>query len=684
VALQSTLRSLSAALLSAFFLLRPKSQHLDAQPIILYWSLVILCPVGSGSHLQVACCAVNSCAMAKKTKSGSTTSAVVAPFQGLFKMVRDVMLGRKDELDNRRTEARFRVSIPLIAKLGDGESVCESVDLGNSGIRVLMAKELAPGDVIRLSVPSELGFAGRQRLLCEVAWCHSIAGRGFETGLLFADTKQNFEDSWAKEALRYFKVEEKANRKYRRIPAEVFTEVFSQDGTSIGRGICKNLSPGGALLRFDRELSQGEIVKLGLGPSDQEAAIFMLARIILRQADDQVGFHLHSLRFLKSDRRQQLRLRSFLQSLLEESASTGYQIEDELPVTFVSLLGTQETRSTDKIGGQEDEEDRSLAEANATGKIRVQRTAKSKVVPEPTAEFPQFNLPVSLGAPLESQSAPYPGIFKRPDVDVASAKPTESDKANIGLQTEFARPTPLPLVEQLQAKKDLVGNSRDLLKRLAEIAEPPPSKIISVVSKAVPGPDLSETPAADELPQNSPKLKDRQRQDVQPAIQPAPMAGKIAGWVPEPVEPKPSPKTGKPLNPKPEYLPLPEPSLESVSMPSVGTPISLSPSQLSLEVETPMVLDAASALDSAKTKVNPLPSAVESSRKPGLPTAATESAKQGPVPVDAQQPTATVLRSNSLWASRTLQLRSSPIQPKNSVPSVAAPDPPEVERDFQW
>jgi hypothetical protein len=214
--------------------------------------------------------------MPKQSKTGSAKAAMVAPFQGLFKMVRDVMLGRQDALDNRRTEARFRVSLPLIARVGEVDSVCESVDLGASGIRLLMANQLTAGDKLRLSVPSHLGFAGHQRVLCEVAWSRSIAGRGYETGLLFADTKQNFEDSWISEALKFFKVEEKANRKHRRVPAEVFSEVFSQDGSSIGKGICKNLSPGGALLKFDRELTQGDIIKLGLGPSDQEAAIFML------------------------------------------------------------------------------------------------------------------------------------------------------------------------------------------------------------------------------------------------------------------------------------------------------------------------------------------------------------------------------------------------------------------------
>lgn len=649
--------------------------------------------------------------MPKQSKTGSAKAAMVAPFQGLFKMVRDVMLGRQDALDNRRTEARFRVSLPLIARVGEVDSVCESVDLGASGIRLLMANQLTAGDKLRLSVPSHLGFAGHQRVLCEVAWSRSIAGRGYETGLLFADTKQNFEDSWISEALKFFKVEEKANRKHRRVPAEVFSEVFSQDGSSIGKGICKNLSPGGALLKFDRELTQGDIIKLGLGPSDQEAAIFMLGRVVLRQPADQPGFYLHSLRFLKGDRRQHLRLRSFLQSLLEEAAATGIHLEDDLPIEFSSVLENQPTTSGQLKLALDDEETRQLLDANAEGKIRIARTRKPKSSAAPI-NSPDFNRPVPLGAPVDALASPYPtqalppspepevppvlDNFRRPGAPIAK-KEKERPVAASTPKPESIAVARKPEPSALAAKLERIP--------LGAPVEPVLPVNISATAETEP----VETVAADELPQNSPKLKDRLKQaGNNESKQPLPTYTPVDATPTRRVKPK--------ASEAPKALPLePTEATGQQHKPvTVGSvPEKIAAKALPLELATPETPTAQGAVPPtpvpAKTVAAEPPKAAASVAKPTSPLPATpptpvdvkagadqqpkaaaSPARQEPtlapaaVQADSPSPTRPLFRSNSMWAARSLQLRPTRIEPKNSNPSVPAPEPPEAERDFQW
>lgn len=315
---------------------------------------------------------------------------------GLFKMVRDVMLGRQDVLENRRGGVRLRVAFPVIAKVADQEYACETTDVSAAGVRLFFPNPLESGQQIRLSVPPEVGFIGKQRLLFKVKWCEAVPGRGYQLGLKFADTEENLEVSWLQDALRHFKLQEKANRKHRRIPAEVYAEVHAQDGSYIGKGICRNLSTGGAQLTFDRELTAGDILQIGMGPSDQETAITLLARVLVRQPTEQVGTYSHGLRFLKGDRRQHARLRSFLQTLLEEAQVTGQNLDESPEVTLPDVTAELEHREISA-----DDANQLLAQANARGALRVERPVKESKSLEEEGSI-EYDGPVPLGAPIQS------------------------------------------------------------------------------------------------------------------------------------------------------------------------------------------------------------------------------------------------------------------------------------------
>ena len=235
----------------------------------------------------------------------------------LFSLVKAVLLGRPNiSLDNRRQAARLRLRVPILCKLGDEEVDGELLDLSASGMRILLKTFVEADETLRVSAPDQSGLVGRQRLICRVAWVRPRRPE-YEVGLEYNDSDENLAHSWIQLALRHLDPEQ-VKRRSRRIPANLFVQVWDSHGISLGRGICVNISTGGCLLQTERHIAREEVVKLGLGPSDQEASIFLSGRVLNHIPSSDFGQFLHHVQFFPGENRNHSRLRSLMLTLLQE------------------------------------------------------------------------------------------------------------------------------------------------------------------------------------------------------------------------------------------------------------------------------------------------------------------------------------------------------------------------------
>jgi len=235
----------------------------------------------------------------------------------LFSLVKAVLLGRPNiSLDNRRQSQRLRLKVPVQCKVAEREFPGELEDISSTGMRLIVREQVLPDETLRVSATEQTGLVGRQRLICRVAWVRPRRPE-CEVGLEYNDSDENVAHSWIQLALRHLDPGQ-VNRKSRRIPANLFVQVSDGHGIKLGRGICVNISTGGCLLQMDRHIPKNEVIKMGLGPSDREASIFLSGRILSHIPSSDHGKCLHHLQFFPGENRNHSRLRSLLLTLLEE------------------------------------------------------------------------------------------------------------------------------------------------------------------------------------------------------------------------------------------------------------------------------------------------------------------------------------------------------------------------------
>lgn len=236
----------------------------------------------------------------------------------LLGVVKSVLLGRPNlSLENRRNRARLRMQVPVLCRVGHEDHPAELQDLSATGMRLLVPVALKLDQLVRISSISETGLVGRQRLLCRVVWVR-VRRPEWEVGLVYADSVANIAESWVQLALRHLDPGH-VNRRSRRVPADLPVHITDSYGKEVGRGVCVNLSTGGCLLETLRPLSPEDVIRIGLGPGEAEAAIYMSGRV-LRQLPSVAdrGF-LHNVQFFAGENRNHSRLRSLLLTLLEEA-----------------------------------------------------------------------------------------------------------------------------------------------------------------------------------------------------------------------------------------------------------------------------------------------------------------------------------------------------------------------------
>lgn len=234
----------------------------------------------------------------------------------LFRFVRGLLMGRGEELGNRRDTHRIPHAAEVIGRLKGVDYPCQLIDIGHEGLRLRAPVHLSRGAEVLVSSKPETGLVGRQRLKCRVAWTRK-SSFGTEAGLQYCDSRENIELSWIQLALRQLDPSH-GRRRVRRIESGLAVTLQDKTGQPLGGGECVNLGTGGALLRLPRALVSGDAVRVGLGTGDREANIVLLSRVVSNQPDAQTGQFLVGVRFYPGENRDHQRLRSLLLNLLDE------------------------------------------------------------------------------------------------------------------------------------------------------------------------------------------------------------------------------------------------------------------------------------------------------------------------------------------------------------------------------
>jgi hypothetical protein len=305
----------------------------------------------------------------------------------LFSLVKAVLLGRPNvSLDNRRQSPRLRLRVPILCKVGTEEMAGELLDISNTGMRVTVQSAVEEEETVRVSAPDQSGLVGRQRLICRVAWVR-FRRPDYELGLEYNDSDENVAHSWIQLALKHLDPEQ-VKRRSRRIPANLYVQVWDAQGSALGRGVCINISTGGCLLQMERHIPKDEVIKMGLGPSEQEASIFLSGRILSHVQSGEINKCLHHMQFFPGENRNHSRLRSLMLTLLEELEHEAL-IDDEPEVEI------------------EDELENSLfhrlSQPLAAPTPRLPRTTEAAQEPRPG---PGPAAPVELGAAPRAEGRP--------------------------------------------------------------------------------------------------------------------------------------------------------------------------------------------------------------------------------------------------------------------------------------
>jgi len=235
----------------------------------------------------------------------------------LFSLAEAVVLGRPNlSLDNPRQDLSLRQRVVLVCELDDEVVQGELLDISATGMRILLKTFVELNETVRVSAPDQSGLVARQSLIYRVKWVHPRRPE-YEVGLEYNDSDENLARSWIQLALRHLDLEQVKPRS-RSIPAYLFVQVSGSHNLVSGRGICVNIGTGGCLLQTERQIPREAVVKLGLGPSDLEASIFISGRVLNHIPSIEFGQFLHHVEFFPGENHNHSRLRSLLLTLLQE------------------------------------------------------------------------------------------------------------------------------------------------------------------------------------------------------------------------------------------------------------------------------------------------------------------------------------------------------------------------------
>jgi hypothetical protein len=301
----------------------------------------------------------------------------------------------------------LRLRVPVICKIGDEEHPAELLDISATGMRILVPTRVNEDDTVRVSAIPETGLVGRQRLICRVAWARQRKPE-WEVGLEYNDTDENLAHSWVQLALKHLDPEQ-VNRRSRRIPANMIVQVSDAAGEVVGRGLCVNLSTGGCLLQMDKPLMKDEVVKLGIGPSESDPAIFLSGRVLRHVPGGDVGQYLHHVQFFPGENRNHQRLRSLMLTLLEELQQLEMKVDEE-EIDWENSQSDSEPSLYER-----------LSQVNLAPKFADQTPPAVVTESTPGPDELRFapGAPLPLGAPVEFGVAPRP----KPPAQVRLAEP---------------------------------------------------------------------------------------------------------------------------------------------------------------------------------------------------------------------------------------------------------------------
>ncbi|CAN0456509.1 unnamed protein product, partial [Phaeothamnion confervicola] len=201
-----------------------------------------------------------------------------------------------EDLENRRTEPRTSVRLPLICKIDNRDYPGESIDVSFSGMRLRLPVAVTPEQRMHISAAPAAGLSGRPNLLCRTSWVRPLGDAGFEIGTSYADSEENLATSWVQSAIQILGLRERINRRYRRYTTRVEAELQDAHGRPLSWAICVNLSNGGALIHPEKPIPADSLVHIKL--KTPEGDVILQSRVVERKSPEKGHKDLQRLRFL--------------------------------------------------------------------------------------------------------------------------------------------------------------------------------------------------------------------------------------------------------------------------------------------------------------------------------------------------------------------------------------------------
>lgn len=227
---------------------------------------------------------------------------------------RDIVVG--PNLDERRTTARVRCSIPISCLTKQAALVCTLKDLSSTGARIFSDQKARKNTIVQLSPPKGMG-GNSGPMKGKVAWVRPSQG-GYLMGLKF----QSGPTGWVSTVLREMGLSTSPptqQRKHVRVPGEMNVKLQTQgfDKTVLLR----DLSIGGALLTAKDQVADDQTVRLTIpAEADLPELVILSVACGCKKAHSGSGFDV-SIRFPELSVKQKKILVKHLSYLIRRSMS---------------------------------------------------------------------------------------------------------------------------------------------------------------------------------------------------------------------------------------------------------------------------------------------------------------------------------------------------------------------------
>lgn len=191
-------------------------------------------------------------------------------------------------LFDRRDQVRLQCHYQVECKLGADSFNAVVLDIGINGCRLGVARKLEKDQEIFLSYKPGGVPVGRQRLRCKAVWCHPDDTHGFLAGLVYADSPENVQHSWARRVLNELGFDPRTvvKRKAMRVDTTLPVVLQLLDHGREVHGTVENIGVGGALLRLAEPLEAGARLQLTVGPLSKMKELVLLGRVIKSRANE--------------------------------------------------------------------------------------------------------------------------------------------------------------------------------------------------------------------------------------------------------------------------------------------------------------------------------------------------------------------------------------------------------------